>query len=165
MSTENIGNPVKKLREALGLNQVDFARAIGRSYPSVQGYEAGKRVPREVVEKMQALAAKNGLADLAIELSSQEWQVRRVLVPGEVLISQEREKIRSLSAKKSVDFRAHKVENSLPLDDRQAYHQMLDRILDSQHKIAIAAVIENLLAFDRLVTVDQPKAATRKKNR
>jgi len=35
-------------------------------------------------------------------------------------------------------------------------HDTLDRILDSGHEVAIKAITENLRAFDRLISVDQP---------
>jgi transcriptional regulator with XRE-family HTH domain len=61
-------NAIRRIREALGLTQVKFAQKIGRSYPSVQGYEAGKRVPREILEAVAVLAEEAGRADLAEEL-------------------------------------------------------------------------------------------------
>lgn len=39
------------------------------------------------------------------------------------------------------------------------WQKMLESILDSGHKIAIDAVTENLIAFDRLVKVDPPEAS------
>lgn len=42
------------------------------------------------------------------------------------------------------------------------WFEMLSRILDSEHQVAINAITENLIAFDRLVAVDResrPKVA------
>jgi len=58
---------VIQLRSHLGLTQSDFGRLVGRSLPSIQGYESGKKVPSEVVAKMMAVAGKNLAHDLAKE--------------------------------------------------------------------------------------------------
>jgi transcriptional regulator with XRE-family HTH domain len=157
MSRENSGNPVKKLREALGMNQVEFAKAIGRSYASVQGYEAGKRVPREVVEKMKTLAVKRGWPELALELSSEEWQVRRLFHPGELIISQARQALSGAAEGSRIDLSEQQRKSARDPDVREAYHRMLDFILDSGHDVAIEAVMRNLHAFERLVGVDRAK--------
>jgi transcriptional regulator with XRE-family HTH domain len=61
MSRGKVENFVRKVREALGLNQHEFAAAVGRSYASVQGYEAGKRLPLEVEERIRQLASERGI--------------------------------------------------------------------------------------------------------
>jgi len=61
-------NAVRRLRRALNLSQQKFADLVGRSCPSIQGYEAGKRVPDDVRAKMAALATERGLAAVAAEL-------------------------------------------------------------------------------------------------
>ena len=52
-------NPVRNLRLALKLNQVEFGRLIGRSHQSVRNYEngIGKIPSSDVIEKMKTLAA------------------------------------------------------------------------------------------------------------
>ena len=57
-------NLVKKVRTALGWNQVDFGRAIGRSYPSVRNYERGVEPPPKVLKRIKELANKHGLEEL-----------------------------------------------------------------------------------------------------
>ncbi len=59
-----MSNLVKKLRTTLGWNQVDFARAIGRSYQSIKNYEGGMQPPTKVLKRMKDLADKHGLKEL-----------------------------------------------------------------------------------------------------
>ncbi|KKL21474.1 hypothetical protein LCGC14_2445120, partial [marine sediment metagenome] len=59
-----MSNPIRKLRTALGLNQEDFAREIGRSHQSVRNYERGIEPPPEVLKRIKELADKHGLGDL-----------------------------------------------------------------------------------------------------
>ena len=54
-------NIVRELRQALGLNQADFARLIGKSYASVQQWEAGKRIPRDMIKRLDSIASKHGV--------------------------------------------------------------------------------------------------------
>lgn len=131
-------SPVKRLREALGWNQVQLAAAIGRSHQSVQAYERGVRPPPDVIEKLKTLAVEHGLA-------------------GEIPISVLRGETQG-SGKKDLDFPPYEAENSPHSDAREAYHRTLDLILDSGHQVAISAVIRNLYAFERLVRVDQKSA-------
>jgi transcriptional regulator with XRE-family HTH domain len=58
---------VRKVREALGWSQPDFARAVGRSYASIQQYEAGKRLPPDFEERVRQLAADHGIVIAAAE--------------------------------------------------------------------------------------------------
>ena len=160
-------SPVRKLRLVLGWSQVQFAQAIGRSYASVQGYEAGKRVPPEVIEKLKSIAAANNLADLALELSSDDWQVRRVFYPGEVLITQSRQLVRtdlpssqSASAGNLVKGAGHP-----PPDPRQRLHRVLDEILDSADLELISAAEQALDVFARSSRRSAAPAETRKKKR
>ncbi|MCV6595958.1 MAG: helix-turn-helix transcriptional regulator [Mangrovicoccus sp.] len=55
MSSENakIGARLREIRDRTGLNQQDFAEAIGTSYRSYRAYESGQReVPTSVVLKL-----------------------------------------------------------------------------------------------------------------
>jgi len=50
---------IKTVREALGLTQPAFARALGRSTVSIKKYEAGDTRPgKEVVQRLQRLVDK-----------------------------------------------------------------------------------------------------------
>lgn len=73
-------NRVKSFREACGLTQVQFASAIGRSYVSVQNYEAGKTVPSDVLERMRTLSPAEFDArfgeETPIEARHAEWHRR-----------------------------------------------------------------------------------------
>jgi hypothetical protein len=51
------------------MTQSEFALAIGRSYPTVQHYEAGKKPTPEVVQRMRTLALENNLGSIAEALS------------------------------------------------------------------------------------------------
>ena len=62
-------NLIKQIRAAMGMNQTEFARALGRSYPSVQNYERGAAPPPEVIAQLKRLAADAGRSDLADALT------------------------------------------------------------------------------------------------
>jgi transcriptional regulator with XRE-family HTH domain len=129
-------NPVRKLRKALGISQQELAVIIGRSYQSVRNYERSlQAVPPEVVDRLKTLAAENGLADLALQLSSDDWQVAAVFHPGETLISQGQKQT----------------------DDRKHWHALLDEILDSDAEDAVYAVKSNLFTFGNYVRGQRAK--------
>jgi len=159
-------SPVKKLRLALGWSQVQFAQAIGRSYASVQAYEAGKRVPPEVVEKMKSIAAANHFADLALELSSDEWQVRRVFYPGEILITQSRQRRADLPPGQPAPAGNLGKDVGHPrADPRARLHRVLEEILDSGDPELVSATEQALEVFARSARVNAAPAAAGKKRR
>lgn len=55
MTSENEPE-LKAIRRRLNMNQQEFARALGRSYQSVQQYETGRQVPNKVLALARALA-------------------------------------------------------------------------------------------------------------
>jgi transcriptional regulator with XRE-family HTH domain len=65
-----MGNPVRKLRETLGLSQVAFGELIGRSHQSVRNYEGKITLTREVIEKLKTVAVERGHPEIAMELSN-----------------------------------------------------------------------------------------------
>lgn|SRR5262249_47473135 len=148
-------NPIKRLRGLLGWNQATLGQAIGRSWQSVQNYEAGKRVPPEVIDKLKTLAAQRGFADVALDLSSEEWQVRRVFYPGEKLISQA-SKRGTASQRSGEPARA---------SDRSDAHELLDQIYDSGSAEATAAAYQNLAVLARYVRLEHTKLGISKKKR
>src|SRR5450755_3155375 len=115
------------------MNQETFAREIGRSTPSLRGYEAGRVPPDDVIEKLKTIATARGRADLAVNLTSDEWKVRRVIWPGETLIG----------ASGSVP--------KAPTDSRDPrrgdWHTIRDQILDSGQADAVNAVQDVLLVI------------------
>jgi transcriptional regulator with XRE-family HTH domain len=139
-------NPVRRLRRELGMNRADFGRAIGKSHQTVGNYESGIRVPPDVVERMKQLAAEHALADIALELSSDDWQVRHVIEPGETLIS---------SARPIPGPGNYNPAN-------QAWHDMLETILESGDKKAIEAVQPNLVLFHAWVAERSPVLPAKK---
>jgi transcriptional regulator with XRE-family HTH domain len=141
-------NPVRNLREHLGINQHQFADLVGRSYASIQGYESGKRVPPEVIERMKTIAAERGLADVALILSSEEWQVRHVLHPGETLIGARPVPVPATNS-------AYNPRNA-------RWHDMLEAILESGDEKAIKAVEPNLAIFYAWVTERHPQKPAKK---
>lgn len=62
-------NPVLQVRNLTGETQVDFARRIGRHFSSVQGYESGRKVPTEVIEKLKLIAVEFGHPEIGMELA------------------------------------------------------------------------------------------------
>lgn len=117
---------IKQLREALGLNQVDFGRAVGRSYASVKGYEAGRPAPPDVLEKMRAMALERGRDDIARELEP----------PGAGDYAGPGVRVRQSTLVPSRANRAH-------------WHQLLDEVLDSENSEAVRAVQSSLTAFSK----------------
>lgn len=124
-------NLVRKLRSALGLSQVAFGQLLGRSYQSVGYYERGVPIPPAVVERLIAIATENNLADIAMELAGGKWQIKRVLQPGETLISNK------------LDRKGEKTDNK--------WHTLLDEVLGSGNAEAISAVQSNLVVFSMYV--------------
>jgi DNA-binding transcriptional regulator YiaG len=61
---------IRRVREALGLTQSAFAKAVGRSYAAIRSYESGRKPPAEVMGSAMALCAKAGLIELAHDVES-----------------------------------------------------------------------------------------------
>jgi transcriptional regulator with XRE-family HTH domain len=138
-------NLIRQIREAAGLNQSDFARAIGRSVQMLQLYERSQaRPPADVVDKLKTIAAGAGRADLGVAITSDDWQVQRVLQPGETFIS--------------TGVRPPPIP-AIPPAERRQLHAILDEILDSGDEDALAAVIPNLHLFGKWVRKIRPKKA------
>ena len=135
MSSTNMEKFIRNFRERLGLNQHQFADLIGRSYASVQGYEAGKRVSAAVVERMEAIARERGIDLATLPADGQPSTPQR--------------------SKPDAPPR-YRPEN-------QRWHDALERILNSGMKTAIDAVVPNLVAFNALVDRHQPKPEPKKK--
>jgi transcriptional regulator with XRE-family HTH domain len=117
-------NPVLHVRNLTGETQVDFARRIGRHFSSVQGYESGRKIPAEVIDKLKSIAVEFGHPEIAAALSR----------PGERLISNKRAGIES---------------NREKADNK--WHSLLDEVLNSGNAQAIAAVQHNLVVFSMFV--------------
>lgn len=144
-------NPLKELRSAMAWSQTTLASELGVSHGSVRAYEAGHRVPPYIIEKLKTIAAEHGFADIALRLSSDDWQVARVFQPGETIISQ---------AKKNLARRKAEVEESVD------YHALLDEVLAAGHADITRAVQSNLIVFASLARARRPKlpkAAPRKR--
>ena len=113
------------------MNQETFAREIGRSTPSLRGYEAGRVPPDDVIAKLKTIATAHGRADLAVNLTSDEWKVRRVIEPGETLIGAAGSGPKAPAAGGD--------------PQREYWHTMLDQILDSGQADAVDAIQSVLL--------------------
>lgn len=82
-------NVIKEIRKASGMDRRLFAVRVGAAVEDVDRWEAGVSLPSpSFVDKLKALAAEYGRADLALTLSSSEWTVKAVFHPGEMFISQ-----------------------------------------------------------------------------
>ena len=135
---------VKKLRKQPRLNQVDFGRAIGRSLATIQGYEAGKRVPPQVIERMYFIALDAGLSVPASEIRSQAETVQKNShSPGIVVDFQ--------PLKKNTDAINLKKKH-------ERWHAMLDEVLNSGSEDATAAVKRNLQVFHDYVQLQRARA-------
>ncbi|MBM3774840.1 MAG: helix-turn-helix domain-containing protein [Acidobacteria bacterium] len=78
-ANSKVENLIRQIRQAAGLNQSDFARLLGRSIQSLQGYERGRVPPAEVVEKLKVLARQHNRADLVPALEGHPTAVARVI--------------------------------------------------------------------------------------
>ena len=79
MSMKKSGNPVRRLRAALGLSQVEFGRLISRSQQSVRDYEAGKTPSETTVNAIKSLAVERGYAYLLI---TEDFAIQRIFEPA-----------------------------------------------------------------------------------
>ena len=138
-------SPIRRLRAHLRLSQVDFGKLIGRSHQTVANYEKGLEVPDDVTENFKTIAAEHGLADLAVEFSSDEWRVRTLIHPP-------------------ADFARRQTRSSAAAPpalnvDRQATHALLDALLDSGNEDAILAVRHMLRYFAATIPAQSAPAA------
>ena len=122
------------------MNQVDFAREIGKSLSMSRNYEKGQTPPPEVIERLKIMAVEVGLADVAIALGrSDSWEVRRVFHPSETIITQPKSDAAPGGPPRHGDD----------------WHQMLSAILQSGNEEAIRAVQSNLVVFSKYVSAPQ----------
>ena len=142
MKTENI---VRKIRKAAGMTQEELGRFVGKGTARVRQYEDGADPPPDVIERLKSLAVKHDKSDLALALTSDEWKVRHVIEPGETLISQ-----RPPSYPRAYNPR------------NQAWHDMLESILESGDEKAIKAVEPNLVIFYAWITEKSPQKSLAK---
>lgn len=117
---------VKKIREALRLNQAEFGERIGRSWQSVQSYERGARISPPVQQRIIELAEAAGLGDLVDDFLA-EHEADQGASPD--LAASEQRHARWVRA--------------------------LCEILESRNQTAIRAVQHDLIAFQRLVRAER----------
>lgn len=63
------------------MSQQQFATELGISVGSVRAYERGVQVSEASLEAMKSLAVRQGLADLAMEMSHGRFIVGKVIAP------------------------------------------------------------------------------------
>ena len=118
-------NPVLLLRKSLGLSQQKFAEELDCSLSSVQGWESGRTVSPDMVDRMLAVASRNHLAtleDLLLGLKGAADPVVAAPSPGG----------------------EYNPKN-------KALHDMLEMVLESGNRKAIDAVVPNLVLFSDYV--------------
>jgi transcriptional regulator with XRE-family HTH domain len=76
------GSAIRRLRQALGLTQQQLAQELEMSIASIQSYERGSRPSQSAVDKLKTMAARAGLADIAIELGDRTFGVSKLFGPG-----------------------------------------------------------------------------------
>jgi len=118
-----MGNTVKDLRQALSWSQERLARHLEKSVGSIRGYESGRQPPEEVIVKLLTLAAQYGIEEVAKQIESQTL--------GRI----SREKLGRLVEKASRLTRVSSPAN------REASHQALDIVMDSDDPEAIESVV------------------------
>jgi transcriptional regulator with XRE-family HTH domain len=67
---ESHENYLKVLRKALGQTQHQFAELLGCAYSTLQGYEGGRTIPKEIQAKALTLALENKLGGLAAQIAN-----------------------------------------------------------------------------------------------
>ncbi|HEU5022708.1 MAG TPA: helix-turn-helix domain-containing protein [Bryobacteraceae bacterium] len=135
-------NPTKRLREALKMSQQQFATELGISVGSVRAYERGVQVSDASLEAMKSLAVRQGLGDLALEMTRGRFAVGKLIAPQD--------------AGKSVRLR----KSSHGRDLGDDLHAALDAILETGSPEAIGA-IEFLLRTLRDHAEAPPKRSRR----
>jgi hypothetical protein len=149
-------HPLQKLRESMGLSQAAFGKAVGRSWQSIQGYEAGRQIPEAVRKVVEAVAVQYGFADLALELGG-PFTVKSVLNPGETFISTGRKGKGRIPASSPSPTPSH-----LPRE-RDKFQTLLDEVFDSNCDDAIHAVEANLEVFAKYVRSRPTKMREKKR--
>lgn len=71
-------NPVKRLREELGLTQIELADASGVGYHSLCQYEADRKISETALDKLRTFAIQRDRPDLAVLFGSAPFRVRRI---------------------------------------------------------------------------------------
>lgn len=69
---------MRSVRLALGMTQVEMSQLLGKSLATIQGYEAGKRLPGEVDEQLRRIASERGFGNLVDHVPKTE---RRLICP------------------------------------------------------------------------------------
>lgn len=127
-------NFVRKIRKAAGMNQADFARAIGRSLQMLQLYERSQaEPPPDVLAKIEALAQ-------GADIPASRFVPRPASPPP----------VRTAATR----------DGSITPAARQRYHEILDEIFDSGDPDAIRAVVPNIELFGKWVrtrSVENPR--------
>ena len=128
-------NFVRELRAAVGMSQVAFAQAIGRSLQTVRLYEQGIPPPPDIIERLKSIAREHGL-DFPSDTQPAAPQPSGSSLKG---------RTPPQAADNSAFAHAHyRPEN-------RALHNMLEHVLNSGVKTAIDAVVPDLIAFTALV--------------
>jgi transcriptional regulator with XRE-family HTH domain len=130
---------LKKLRERTGLTQVEFGHKLGKSYVTIQQWEAGRKISPGSLERILDFARAEQLDDIVDDLLLEQGAPARLEAPT-----------------KSVPENA----SDLPRTsgERQWVAKLL-RILRSGHRVATDAVTKNLIAFEGLVEIDADRPA------
>lgn len=111
------------------MTQQQFAGELGVSLASIQNYERGSAPSVTAINKMKTLAARKGLADLAIELDHGTYEA--LFEPRDGILSRPKIQLPAHGGK----------------DLRDTLHQRLDELLaagDHDAVIAIDAVLQAL---------------------
>jgi transcriptional regulator with XRE-family HTH domain len=156
---------IPKIRKALGLNQVKFAELLGKSLGSVRAYEKATSIPLEVSQKLAALAAQQGLADLAMELRG-EYEVKRVIEPTETLISTGHKRGGhgdTADASRS-EGPGRRTPTTLTKSECDRFHSLLDEVFNSGDPDAIPAVTRNIDVFSKYVRLKRPPKARKSRS-
>jgi transcriptional regulator with XRE-family HTH domain len=147
---------LKKLRTAMGLSQAEFGQLVGRSHQSIRNYESGIPMPDDLREKIVSMAAARGFGDIAIELRGGQYEAKRVLQPGETLITSKQKRgeppASSIIPPPPVPKAARKMH----------FQRLLDMILDSGMADAIEAVERNLEVFAKYVKRSEARGVARR---
>jgi transcriptional regulator with XRE-family HTH domain len=136
------GKRLKSVREALKLSQEELAPLLNRCLSSLRNYEWGHRIPEEIAQKVEALAAERGIGIFPLDS-----QINPSHTTSTGTFGSEGAALRSGG------------------DANARWHSALDEILNSGIEEAITAVQSNLVVFGNYVRAKfpRPKAEERRK--
>ncbi len=103
------------------LSQVEFARRLGRSYASIQGYEAGKRISTDVRDRLIAMATEHGYQDLVEDfISDRDAEAAAEIAASRPQPALDPARVRAISSERRITDMERKIEAIMRLIESAA---------------------------------------------